>query len=256
MLALGGLQGAIGWWMVASAFRSASTSASTGWRSISPSPASSSPLSTYIARGLATYSEAPAGRGVQRFAGIMVLLVLFQIYLGALVAGLHAGLTYNTWPLMDGAIIPGDLFVIEPAWRNLFENPKTVQFIHRMFAYAVLVVALWHAFATVAGRAGHDPCAPRLGAGRPDPVCRPPSASARLLMQAHMHWALLHQGVCAGRADLRHRPLARHQGRLSAADRRRGREHDPQRSRRNRVFGQDHAATTAGRRPIRTANVI
>ena len=41
------------------------------------------------------------------------------------------GLTYNTWPLMDGALIPGGLFVIEPVWRNFFENPKTVQFVHR-----------------------------------------------------------------------------------------------------------------------------
>ena len=83
--------------------------------------------------GWRPHSEPPADRGDQRFAGILVLLVLFQIYLGGLVAGLHAGLTYNTWPLMDGAVIPGDLFVIEPAWRNFFENPKTVQFVHRMW---------------------------------------------------------------------------------------------------------------------------
>ena len=67
-----------------------------------------------------------------------MLLALVQIYLGGLVAGLDAGLSYNTWPLMDGKVIPGDLFVIEPAWRNFFENPKTVQFVHRLGAYTRL----------------------------------------------------------------------------------------------------------------------
>lgn len=46
---------------------------------------------------------------------------------------------------MDGAIIPSDLFIQSPWWRNLFENPKTVQFVHRMFAYTVLVLAVIHA---------------------------------------------------------------------------------------------------------------
>ena len=63
-----------------------------------------------------------------------------QIYLGALVAGLRAGLIYNTWPLIDGHLIPSarDLLFNEPWWRNFFENPLTVQFDHRMVAYAVL----------------------------------------------------------------------------------------------------------------------
>jgi cytochrome c oxidase assembly protein subunit 15 len=101
-----------------------------------------------VARGLAPHSAAPAPRATQRFAGILVVLVLAQIYLGALVAGLDAGLSYNTWPLMDGSLVPGDLFVIEPAWHNFFENPKTVQFVHRCGAYVVFVAALWHMIAT------------------------------------------------------------------------------------------------------------
>src|SRR5690606_10015931 len=87
-----------------------------------------------------------ASRAVSRFAGWLVFATLVQIYLGGLVAGLHAGLTYNTWPLMDGAFVPNDLFLQSPWWRNLFENPKTVQFIHRMFAYALLALAIIHAF--------------------------------------------------------------------------------------------------------------
>ena len=69
-----------------------------------------------------------------------------QIYLGALVAGLHAGLIYNTWPLIDGHLIPPPqgLLFDHPAWRNVFENPLTVQFDHRMVAYALLALALAH----------------------------------------------------------------------------------------------------------------
>ncbi|MBL8583744.1 MAG: COX15/CtaA family protein, partial [Rhizobiaceae bacterium] len=89
-----------------------------------------------------------AASSVQRFAGWLVVLVLAQIYLGGLVAGLDAGLSYNTWPLMDGSLVPGDLFSIDPAWRNFFENPKTVQFVHRLGAYTVLATMLWHMIAT------------------------------------------------------------------------------------------------------------
>ena len=77
----------------------------------------------------------------------MVAAVLVQVGLGALVAGLHAGLTYNTWPLMDGRIVPplADLARQSPLWSNLFENITTVQFDHRMVAYLVLGLALYHA---------------------------------------------------------------------------------------------------------------
>ena len=193
LLALGGLQGAVGWWMVASGL-SERVSVSQYRLAIHLTFACIIVMAVaYIARGLAPYTERPADRGVQRFAGIMVLMVLFQIYLGALVAGLHAGLSYNTWPLMDGAIIPGDLLVIEPVWRNFFESPKTVQFVHRMFAYTLLVVALWHALATmrVAPRTTHARRAWVLALLL---VGQAAIGVGTLLMQAQMHWALLHQG--------------------------------------------------------------
>lgn len=192
LFALGALQGGIGWWMVASGL--AERVSVSQYRLATHLTLACIIIAavTWIARGLAAHSETPAGRSVQRFAGIMVLLVLVQIYLGALVAGLHAGLSYNTWPLMDGSIVPGDLLVIEPAWRNFFENPKTVQFVHRVAAYTVLAAALWHAVATAAAlpKSTHARRAwvlvflilvqAAIGVGT-------------LLAQAHMHWALLHQ---------------------------------------------------------------
>jgi cytochrome c oxidase assembly protein subunit 15 len=95
-----------------------------------------------------------------RFGALaLASLLLLQIYLGALVAGLDAGLVFNTWPLIDGDFVPSSerLWFIEPAWRNLFENTLTVQFNHRMIAYAIWILAILHAcdtWRTGAGRAG------------------------------------------------------------------------------------------------------
>jgi cytochrome c oxidase assembly protein subunit 15 len=77
----------------------------------------------------------------------IVWLLLLQIYLGALVAGLDAGLIYNTWPKIDGAIVPAQerLWFLQPAWHNLFENTLTVQFNHRMVAYVIWLLTMLHA---------------------------------------------------------------------------------------------------------------
>ena len=77
-------------------------------------------------------------------AFIVCVLIYVQIVLGAFVAGLDAGQGYNTWPLMDGAFVPSGLLAMDPAWRNFFESALTVQFVHRMFAYVVLLAVAWH----------------------------------------------------------------------------------------------------------------
>jgi len=148
ILLLGGLQGAVGWWMVASGLVDRVDVSQYRLATHLTLAAFIFTATMVVARGLASHSQPAADRSTQRLAGIIVILVLIQLYLGGLVAGLHAGLSYNTWPLMDGKVIPGDLFILEPAWRNLFENPKTVQFIHRVGAYVVFVVALWQMIAT------------------------------------------------------------------------------------------------------------
>lgn len=146
LLALGGLQGFIGWWMVASGL---SERVSVSQYRLATHLMLACLIFTatmVIARGLAPHSAGPAPDRTRSQAGWLLVLVLFQIYLGALVAGLHAGLTFNTWPLMDGQFWPGGLLVAEPVWRNFFENPKTVQFVHRMGAYVLLAAAVWHVF--------------------------------------------------------------------------------------------------------------
>ena len=74
----------------------------------------------------------------------LLALVFVQIGLGGLVAGLRAGLTYNTWPLMDGRFVPPleHLVRLSPWWSNLLDNVTTVQFAHRMIAYCVLALAI------------------------------------------------------------------------------------------------------------------
>ncbi len=88
------------------------------------------------------HASVPASRLVRRLAVITLALLLIQIFFGALVAGLRAGLTYNSYPLMDGQFIPGGLHSLVPVWLNHFENVTMVQFQHRMGALAVVASGL------------------------------------------------------------------------------------------------------------------
>ncbi len=194
LLALGGLQGAIGWWMVASGLVERVSVSQYRLATHLTLAAIIFAATVLVARGLSPHSAAPADRATQRFAGWLVILVLIQIYLGGLVAGLDAGLSYNTWPLMDGSLIPGDLFVMEPAWRNLFENPKTVQFVHRLGAYIVLAAALWHMLAVRRALPGTTHARRALVLFH-IVLLQAVVGIVTLLTQVHLHAALMHQGL-------------------------------------------------------------
>ncbi len=99
----------------------------------------------------------------RRMAIALFLLVFVQSGLGALVAGLKAGLTYNTWPLMDGKLVPEGLAMLSPWYLNFFENVTTVQFDHRMIAYVVVLLAIVHLVALI-GR-------PTMSASSARPAC-------------------------------------------------------------------------------------
>ncbi len=146
---MGGLQGALGWYMVSSglvdrvdvsqyrlAAHLALAVAIFGyllWTALNVVPL----------HGLTAERVAPPRQSVIG-ALVVCALIYAQIILGAFVAGLDAGQGYNTWPLMDGAFVPSGLFAMDPAWRNFFESALTVQFVHRMFAYLVLLAVAWH----------------------------------------------------------------------------------------------------------------
>ncbi len=84
-------------------------------------------------------------RPLQRFALFVTGLLSFTILSGGFVAGLKAGLAYNTFPLMDGHFIPDNMFALEPWYRNFFDNIAAVQFDHRLLAEISLIVVtvLW-----------------------------------------------------------------------------------------------------------------
>jgi heme a synthase len=146
--ALGATLGAIGWWMVASGL-SERTSVSQYRLAFHLTLACSIFAAImWTAQDLEPRTPPALPRRIRITAMALLLLVLVQIYLGALVSGMHAGFIFNTWPLIDGRLIPEPtrLFFEHPLWRNFFENALTVQFDHRMLAYGILVLALLHAF--------------------------------------------------------------------------------------------------------------
>ncbi len=146
VLALGGLQGAVGWWMV--------TSGLAGRVEVAPERLAVHLLLAsitftalvWLAVGLRPKAAEAAPGRLRVMSKALVGLTLFQIGLGGLVAGSRAGLTYNTWPLMDGRFIPPSehLFDMEPLWLNFLENITTIQFDHRIGAYVLLALAIWH----------------------------------------------------------------------------------------------------------------
>jgi len=143
---LGGLQGFVGWWMVQSGLETR-LSVSQYRLAIHLGVALILLVAmVWIALEYLRLDKKPArARPLPRFPVVIAVLVYVQMLLGALVAGLHAGLLYNTWPSMDGRFIPEDAFVQRPWGINFFENPGTAQFDHRMGAYivAVSVFVLW-----------------------------------------------------------------------------------------------------------------
>ncbi|HEY5237697.1 MAG TPA: COX15/CtaA family protein [Rhizomicrobium sp.] len=148
LFALGGLQGFIGWWMVESGLE---TRVSVSQYRLAIHLGAAVFLLGAILWTALEYLRIPSPQlGVRvrgRLGGLVFIgLVYVQMMLGALVAGLHAGLLYNTWPLMNGRIIPEDAFVLQPWWRNFFENPGMAQFDHRIGAYIVFLVAMTIAF--------------------------------------------------------------------------------------------------------------
>jgi cytochrome c oxidase assembly protein subunit 15 len=156
IFALGALQGAVGWWMVASGLTQRTE-------------VSQYRLATHLVLALIIFASIVwtlrrmSARPLRlvptrlKISGVALLALTFlQIYFGALVAGLRAGRVYNTWPEIDGAFIPSAarLWFEEPWWRNLFDNTLTVQFEHRMTAYALLALAVLHAIDAARLRAG------------------------------------------------------------------------------------------------------
>jgi heme a synthase len=144
LFVLGGLQGALGWYMVSSGL---SERTDVSQYRLAAHLTLAFLLFAAVVWTALEYS-APRGpsatRGTKRTL-LLLVLILMQVAIGGFVAGLDAGHASYTWPKMDGAWFPANLLNMQPAWRNFFENVTTVQFTHRLMAYAVLIfaVVLW-----------------------------------------------------------------------------------------------------------------
>jgi cytochrome c oxidase assembly protein subunit 15 len=151
LLMLGGAQGALGWYMVKSGLAERTDVSQYRLAAHLTLAAAIYATVVWIALGIGT----PSRRLDTREAGMalgLVLLILLQMALGGLVAGLDAGLSHNTFPLMDGKLVPDGLLVMTPRWRNLFENALTVQFLHRMMAYVLGAAVFLHALGLTRSR--------------------------------------------------------------------------------------------------------
>jgi cytochrome c oxidase assembly protein subunit 15 len=142
---LGGLQGAMGWYMVKSGL-------------VDDPRVSQYRLAAHLGLAFVLFglmfwtglgmlqprrAVSPAPSFTVRIGNWLVSLVFIMVLSGALVAGIHAGLAYNTFPLMNGDFVPPEIFMVEPLWLNFFTNMATVQFDHRMIAWALMGLIPW-----------------------------------------------------------------------------------------------------------------
>jgi len=148
---LGAVQGAIGWWMVASGVTQGEGMTSVASYRLATHLGLAFVILGYIAwyvlllareeRELMQARRAKEAKLFSLSTGLMHFAFL-QILLGALVAGIDAGRSYTDWPLMGGQVFPPNPFMVEPLWRNFFENPGLVQFIHRVAGYLLFAFAV------------------------------------------------------------------------------------------------------------------
>tara|TARA_B100000686_G_scaffold183895_1_gene190767 strand:- start:1196 stop:2206 length:1011 start_codon:yes stop_codon:yes gene_type:complete len=147
---LGGLQGLMGWYMVKSGL-------------IDNPHVSQYRLTAHLSLAFIIHAAmfhvalgllAPNSRidiskelkSLRLFIKVLIGIIFLMVLSGGFVAGIRAGLAYNTFPLMNGDFIPPEIFILEPWYRNFFENMATVQFDHRMIAWilAILIPIFWY----------------------------------------------------------------------------------------------------------------
>ena len=145
LFALGGLQGFIGWFMVSSGLEDLT--------SVSHIRLGVHLITAFITFGFTLYfaleliekKPEPGKQNIflKKSARILFSLVIIQILYGAFVAGLHAGKIHTTFPLMSGQFIPTDIGAYNGFFNNIFDNPVTVQFIHRLLAFSIVLYTVW-----------------------------------------------------------------------------------------------------------------
>jgi cytochrome c oxidase assembly protein subunit 15 len=146
---LGGLQGVLGWYMVKSGLVDRPDVSQYRLTAHLGAALLIYAYMLWVAFGLLAPEPGPTPRNLSRFAAALAAMVFVTALSGGFVAGLDAGFAYNTFPLMDGELIPEHLFAVTPLYLNFFEDVTTVQFTHRLLAIttAALVLVFWFAAA-------------------------------------------------------------------------------------------------------------
>lgn len=200
LLALGALQGAVGWYMVSSGL-------------VDRVDVSQYRLALHLSIAMTIFAllvwlalderAARIGRAtpavpdrVHTSARIVLALVGVQIVLGAFVAGLKAGLVYNSWPSMNGVFVPSDYWLAGRGWWSMFESLAAVQFNHRMAAYVVVAAALWQAWRVHVERVSGSARRSALWSAAAA-VLQAAFGIATLLMHVPLSLGLVHQGGAA-----------------------------------------------------------
>ena len=146
LFVLGGIQGAIGWYMVMSGLVDRTSVSQYRLMIHFGIAVAILGYTLWLLFGLSAERQGrrpPARSSAPAWvAGLVLALIFLQLLAGALVAGLDAGMGHNTWPLIEGAFIPEGLAAASPWYLNLFENGLAVQFNHRMLAYALVLATL------------------------------------------------------------------------------------------------------------------
>ncbi len=144
---LGGMQGALGWWMVSSGLAERVDVSQYRLAAHLSLAVALFALMFWLALDLWPSRRREVSKTLRIGAYALVGGVFAQIVLGAFVAGLRAGRTFNSWPLMDGKFFPDGYFAGAPGFNDLFETIAAVQFNHRIGAYLLAAGAVWLFFA-------------------------------------------------------------------------------------------------------------
>ena len=138
LFCLGALQGAIGWWMVKSGLVERPDVSHYRLAVHLTTAFLTCAFTFWVALPLIITNKLKGNRTFLKYTTILFFLVLIQIIYGAFVAGLNAGIGFNTWPKMNGEWIPQAVYYLDPLWKNFIEAPYGIQFVHRVLAMVIV----------------------------------------------------------------------------------------------------------------------
>jgi heme a synthase len=192
ILLLGGLQGVIGWWMVASGlqYRTEVSHIRLAIHLLAALLIFSALV--WTALDLRLEADDPGGRHARlpRHGAVVLALLALQIMFGAFTAGLRAGYAFAEWPTMGGSFFPEGVAFLAPAWRNLVDQPIVIQFVHRWLAWVVAAGVLGLAIRAFRYRLNAAPAAVLIAV-----ACQIALGIATLLSGVRIDIAVAHQAM-------------------------------------------------------------